>query len=205
VGVIATLGPYYIPIVLPLLKKKFPRLQVLLQEGLTENLLEDLKAGNLDIVLAARTFDESGLRVFPLFKEPFLLAVPKDHPLSRKDPLKRTDLVGKEMVLLEDGHCLRDQALELCPPNRRGNIRQFHAMSLETLRQLVAAGMGYTLMPQLAVPSSGDTMHGLLKYRSFKDQSFAREIVLVVRDRFARMKEAESLAGILRDNAPALK
>jgi LysR family hydrogen peroxide-inducible transcriptional activator len=200
-GAIATLGPYYIPVVLPLLKKKFPDLQVLLQEGLTENLLEELKAGNLDMVLAARTFDQSGLRVFSLFKEPFLLATPRDHPLSRKDPLKRTDLVGKEMVLLEDGHCLRDQALELCPPNRRGNIRQFHAMSLETLRQLVAAGMGYTLMPKLAV-TSGDTMRGLLKYRSFKDESIAREIVLVVRDRFARMKEAETLAELLRENPP---
>jgi LysR family hydrogen peroxide-inducible transcriptional activator len=200
-GAIATLGPYYIPLVLPLLKKKFPELQVLLQEGLTEDLLEELRAGNLDMVLAARTFDESGLRVFPLFKEPFLLAAPKDHPLSRKDPLNRTDLVGKEMVLLEDGHCLRDQTLELCPPNRRGNIRQFHAMSLETLRQLVAAGMGYTLMPKLAV-SSGDTMRGLLKYRSFKDESIAREIVLVVRDRFARMKEAETLAELLGSNPP---
>ncbi len=200
-GAIATLGPYYIPIVLPLFKKKFPRLQVVLQEGLTENLLEELKAGNLDMVVAARTFDESGFRVFSLFEEPFLLAVPKDHPLGRKDPLKRTDLVGKEMVLLEDGHCLRDQALEICPPNRRGNIRQFHAMSLETLRQLVAAGMGYTLMPKLAV-TSGDTMRGLLKYRSFKDQTIAREIVLVVRDRFARMREAETLAEILHAHAP---
>jgi LysR family hydrogen peroxide-inducible transcriptional activator len=199
-GAIATLGPYYIPFVLPWLKKKFPLLQVVLQEGLTENLLDDLKAGNLDTVLAARTFDESGFRIFTLFEEPFLLAVPKDHPLSRKDPLKPTDLVGKEMVLLEDGHCLRDQALQICPPNRRGNIRQFHAMSLETLRQLVAAGMGYTLMPKLAVTS--ETMRGLLKYRSFKDESIAREIVLVVRDRFARMKEAETIAAILRENSP---
>lgn len=200
-GAIATLGPYYIPFVLPLLKKKYPRLQVLVQEGLTEDLLADLKSGNLEMVIAARTFDESGLRVFPLFEEPFLLAVPKDHPLSGKEPLKRSDLVGKEMVLLEDGHCLRDQALEICPPNRRGNIRQFHAMSLETLRQLVAAGMGYTLMPKLAVPT-GDTMKGLLKYRAFEKDSIGRTIVLVCRERFARMTEAETLAELLRSNPP---
>jgi LysR family transcriptional regulator, hydrogen peroxide-inducible genes activator len=201
IGAIASVGPYYIPFVLPLLKKKYPKLQVLVQEGLTEDLLADLKDGNLDLVIAARTFDESGLQVFPLFDEPFLLAVPKEHPLSKKEPLKTTDLVGKEMVLLEDGHCLRDQALQICPPNRRGNIRQFHAMSLETLRQLVAAGMGYTLMPKLAVPDK-DTMKGLLKYRPFKNDSIGRTIVLVCRERFARLAETQTLADLLRVNPP---
>jgi LysR family transcriptional regulator, hydrogen peroxide-inducible genes activator len=201
IGAIATVGPYYIPFILPLLKKKYPKLQVLVQEGLTEDLLADLKDGTLDLVIAARTFDESGLHAFPLFEEPFLLAAPKEHPLSKKEPLKPADLVGKEMVLLEDGHCLRDQALEICPPNRRGNIRQFHAMSLETLRQLVAAGMGYTLMPKLAVPDK-DTMKGLVKYRPFKSDSIGRTIVLVCRERFARLAETQTLADLLRANPP---
>jgi LysR family hydrogen peroxide-inducible transcriptional activator len=201
IGAIATLGPYYIPHFLPLLKKKFPKLQVFLREGLTDDLLAELKSGALDIVLAARTFDESGFRVFPIFEEPFILTVPKNHPLAVKKPVRRNDLRGEEMVLLEDGHCLRDQALEICPPNRRGNIRQFHATSIETLRYLVASGMGYTLLPKLAVDEH-DTLKGMLKYRSLDLEKIGRSIVLVCRDRYARIKEVEQLAEFLRLHPP---
>ncbi len=199
-GVIATLGPYYVPQFLPGLKKLFPKLQLVLREGLTDGLLSDLKSGNLDAVLAARTFDESGLRVFPIFEEPFVLTVPKDHPLATKEPLRSRDLRSEEMVLLEDGHCLRDQALEICPPNRRGNIRQFHATSIETLRHLVASGMGYTLLPELAVTGS-DRMKGMLKYRKFKSDKIGRMVVLICRDRYARLPEIEILAQFLKSSA----
>lgn len=198
-GAIATLGPYYIPIFLPQLKKSFPELQVILREGLTEPLLEDLRSGELDAVLAARTFPEKGMRVFHLFQEPFLLATPKGHPLSKKLNIGARDLHAEEMVLLEDGHCLRDQALELCPPNRRGSVRQFHVTSLETLRHLVGAGLGYTLMPKLA---TGSHMKGLLQYREFPDQSIGREIVLVCRERYSRLKDIETLAQFLQSNPP---
>jgi LysR family hydrogen peroxide-inducible transcriptional activator len=198
-GAIATLGPYYIPIFLPLIKKRFPELQVILREGLTEQLLEDLRSGDLDAILAARTFSETGFRVFPIFHEPFILATPKGHPLSKKTKLDAKDLRAEEMVLLEDGHCLRDQALELCPPNRRGFVRQFHVTSLETLRHLVGAGLGYTLMPKLA---TGSHMKGLLQYREFPDQSLGREIVLVCRERYSRLFDMETLAQFLRSNPP---
>jgi LysR family hydrogen peroxide-inducible transcriptional activator len=101
------------------------------------------------------------------------------------------------MIFLEDGHCLRDQALELCPQNRRGSIRQFHATSLETLRQLVAAGLGYTLMPELAALPDR-SLGGLLKYRRFHNEKVGREIVLVCRERYPRMKEVEKLVDLLR-------
>jgi LysR family hydrogen peroxide-inducible transcriptional activator len=198
-GAIATLGPYYIPIFLPQMRKAYPELQFILREGLTEELLSELRSGELDAVLAARTFNETGFRVFSLFREPFLLVTPKDHPLSKKAKFSHKDLRTEEMVLLEDGHCLRDQTLQLCPPNRRGNVRQLHVTSLETLRHLVAAGLGYTLMPQLA---AGSQMKGLLQYRKFEEENIGREIVLVCRDRYPHIKNIEKLADFLHSNPP---
>lgn len=197
IGAIITLGPYYVPRFLPAIRKAYPDLQLILREGLTDTLLEELRQGELDIVLAARTFQESGFRVFSLFHEPFVLAVPKQHPLAKKKELRPSDLKAADMIFLEDGHCLRDQALEICPQNRRGSIRQFHATSLETLRQLVAAGLGYTLMPQLAAQPDR-SLGGLLKYRSFQNKKIGREIVLVCRERYPRMKDVERLVDLLR-------
>jgi LysR family hydrogen peroxide-inducible transcriptional activator len=200
-GIIATLGPYYVPEFLPAIRKHFPDLNLFLKEGLTDGLLSDLRSGSLDVVLAARTFDETGFRIFPLFYEPFLLAVPRNHPLAKMSRVEAEDLKGEDMVLLEDGHCLRDQALKICPPNRRGNIRQFHATSLETLRYLVASGMGYTLMPKLAVRPEG-AMKPLLKYRRVAGDSIGRSIVLVCREQSARIGEIGTLAEFLRKHPP---
>lgn len=200
-GVIATLGPYYVPHFLSDLKSQFPKLKLIFREGLTDQLLSDLRSGSLDAVLAARTFDESGFRVFPIFDEAFVLAVPKNHALGAKDPLLVRDLHTEDMVLLEDGHCLRDQTLEICPPNRRGNIRQFHATSVETLKHLVASGMGYTLLPELAI-GDFDPMKNLLTYRKFESEKIGRTIVLVCRQRYARLAEIEKLAEFLQRIAP---
>jgi LysR family hydrogen peroxide-inducible transcriptional activator len=136
-----------------------------------------------------------------LFEEPFLLAVPQEHALARKQNIGPADLRASEMVLLEDGHCLRDQSLAICPPNRRGNVRQYHATSLETLRHLVASGMGYTLMPALAVQPEKQ-MKGLLKYRPLR-QPLGRTIIAVCRERYPRMREIEQIAHVLRARAPA--
>lgn len=200
VGSIATLGPYYVPHFLAPLRKAFPKLEPWLQEGLTEDLLAGLRSGEMDLVLAARTFDEKGFRVFDLFEEPFVLALPAHHPMTKKKRLSARDLDPNEMVLLEDGHCLRDQALEICPPNHRGSIRRYHATSLETLRHLVAAGMGYTLMPELAVQPESQ-MKGLLKYRKLQGH-VGRTIVAVCRERYPRLQEVETLVKFLREIAP---
>ena len=199
-GVIATLGPYYVPHFLSRIRKKFPEMQLILREGLTDELLEELRSGELDAVILARTFPEVGFTVIPLFQEPFLLAVPKDHPLADKPKISPSDLRAQDMVLLEDGHCLRDQTLQLCPQNRRGNIRQFHVTSLETLRHLVGAGLGYTLMPALA---AGSDLKGLLEYRNFSKETVGREIVLICRERYPRMREVRLFAEYLRSHAPA--
>lgn len=202
-GAIATLGPYLMPHLLGPLRKAFPKLELRLKEGLTEDLLAELRAGRLEAVLAAQSFDAEGLHVIPLFVEPFLLTVPKDHPLMHKNPLKLSDLNASEMVLLEDGHCLRDQTIAICPPNRRGNVKEMHVTSLETLRHLVASGAGYTLMPLLAV-NDDKRLRTLIRYRRLEGKAAGRTIVLVCRDRFPRKREVELLGDFIRRRIPRL-
>ncbi len=200
-GIITTLGPYYVPHFLPKIRKAFPHTQLILREGLTAQLLDELKSGSLDVVLiAAKTFDEAGLRVLPLFNEPFILAVPKQHPLANKKSIRPGDLKASEMVLLEDGHCLRNQVLEICPRNRRGSVHQYHATTVETLKALVASGLGYTLIPFLAVDKP-NRLRGLLSYRKLETE-IGRNIVMVCRDRYPAMKIIEELANLLHSDPP---
>ena len=200
-GAIATVGPYLLPHLLAPLLKRYPRLDLFLREGLTDQLLGELRAGQLDAVIASNTFVDSTLRMIPLFFEPFVLAVPREHKLAMKPHLDRRDLNGERMILLEDGHCLRDQTLDLCPANRRGHVRQFHATSLETLRHLVATGAGYTLIPGLAVRED-KTLKSLMSYRYFDDKGVGREVILACRNRFGRMADIDALANFIRENLP---
>jgi LysR family hydrogen peroxide-inducible transcriptional activator len=136
-----------------------------------------------------------------LFEEPFLLAAPKKHELASKPGLRAKDLNSAEMVLLEDGHCLRNQTIEVCPSNRRGKFREFQATSLETLRHLVATGFGYSLIPRLAAEPN-DRLRNLIAYREFEGKPVGRTIVLVCRERFGRMNDIETLAEFIRRNLP---
>jgi|SRR5688572_14697240 len=201
-GAIATLGPYLMPHLLGALRKRFPKLEFLIKEGLTDRLIGDLRTGVLDAVLAAPTFSTDGLKLISLFHEPFLLAAPKGHALASKEPLRTRDLHSEDMVLLEDGHCLTDQSIKICPSNRRGKFREFHATSLETLRHLVATGFGYSLIPQLAIQTNG-RLKNLIRYRSFEGKPVGRTIVLVVRERFGRMADIEAFVTFIRENLPA--
>lgn len=201
-GAIATLGPYLMPHLLGPLRKQFPKLEFLMKEGLTEDLIDDLRTGALDAVLAAPTFRTDSLKLIPLFHEPFWLAAPKGHELARKKPLRPADLDTAQMVLLEDGHCLRDQTVQFCPANRRGKFREFHATSLETLRHLVASGFGYSLIPRLAIDDS-NKLRDLVTYRPFHaSKPIGRTIVLVCRERFGRMADIDALVAFLRENLP---
>jgi LysR family hydrogen peroxide-inducible transcriptional activator len=150
-GMFPTLGPYLLPHVVPRLRARFPRLELLLVEEKTETLLGMLRAGRLDAAVLALPLHEDGLHCEPLFAEPFMLAVPAGHALARKRELALSALAHEHLLLLEDGHCLRDQALEVCSLAGAGEKEGFRATSLETLRQMVAAGVGITLLPMLAV------------------------------------------------------
>jgi LysR family hydrogen peroxide-inducible transcriptional activator len=150
-GMFPTLGPYLLPHVVPTLRTRFPRLELLLVEEKTEALLAMLRAGRLDAAVLALPLHDEGLHCEPLFAEPFVLAVPAGHPLANRRELTLSALAHEHLLLLEDGHCLRDQALEVCTLAGAGEKEGFRATSLETLRQMVAAGVGITLLPVLAV------------------------------------------------------
>ena len=148
-GVIPTLGPYYLPHVLTQVRISHPKLRLLLREEMTPHMLAHLTEGKLDAGLLALPVNDPNLEVVPLFVEPFLAAVPTDHPLAAAAEVKIDDLAQAGLLLLEEGHCLRDQALEAC--HLQGmKSEEIRATSLETLRQMVAMGLGVTLIPALA-------------------------------------------------------
>ncbi|CAA7627002.1 hydrogen peroxide-inducible genes activator [Magnetospirillum sp. SS-4] len=150
-GVIPTIAPFLLPQVLPDLRRSYPGLKLTLREDLTARLLERLAGGGLDVALLALPFDAPDMEMVPLATDPFLLACRPDHPLAAKDAITGADLAGAELLLLEEGHCLREHALAACslPGPRRGD--GILGTSLGTLVQMVASGMGVTLVPELAV------------------------------------------------------
>ena len=200
-GVIATLGPYLMPQLLYQLRKEYPKLQLHLTEGLTDGLLDELAAGVQDAVLVALPIHRTALKTKPLFFEPFWLAAPKDHRLADKASVTSRDILGEEMILLEEGHCLSGQALDVCPSNRRGDAARLQSTGLETLRHMVASGVRYTLLPWLAV---GDkpTLKELIAYKSFTGKPQGRTIGIAWRRTFPRRRDIESFAGFITKHLP---
>ena len=152
IGIFPTLAPYLLPHVVPNVHARYPNLELLLVEEKTEEILQRLREGKLDVGVLALPVHDDQLHEEPLFEEDFLLAVPKDHPLAATEGLASPSVLATESVLLlEDGHCLRDQALAVCQLAGASERTGFRATSLETLRQMVAAGVGVTLLPELSV------------------------------------------------------
>jgi LysR family hydrogen peroxide-inducible transcriptional activator len=161
VGLIPTLGPYLLPRVAPMITRTLPKISLLLHEYQTAPLVERTLAGELDLAILALPADTRGLVTRPLFEEPFLVAIPATHRFAARKRVKAADLEGEKLLLLEEGHCLRDQALEVC--SHVGTEEQaFRATSLETLRQMVASGLGVTLLPGLAAEGPFASAHGLV-------------------------------------------
>lgn len=150
-GIFPTLGPYLLPHVIPSVRSRFPQLELLLVEEKSDVLLGRLRDGKLDAAILALPLADEQLHAEFLFEEPFVLAVPEGHQLGSRPLLQLDDLAQHRLLLLEDGHCLRDQALNVCQLAGAGEKSGFQATSLETLRQMVAANVGITLLPMLAV------------------------------------------------------
>jgi LysR family hydrogen peroxide-inducible transcriptional activator len=150
-GVIPTIGPFLLPRALPPLRRAFPRLQLYLTEDLTARLVEQLEAGRLDVLLLALPCDCGGAETLVLAEDLFSVAMRRDHPLSRTTHVAEDRLAGEPVLLLEDGHCLRDHALAACSLTESRDSRAFAATSLYTLVQMVANGLGVTLLPRLAI------------------------------------------------------
>ena len=200
-GVIPTVAPFLLPRALPLLRARFPKLRLFLREDLTQRLIASLKAGQLDAALIALPFDMHGLNWAHVSDDELLAAMPADHPLAR---LKSTDpaaLEDEDLILLEDGHCLRDHALAACglkPPKTAAGEEGFAATSLPTLVQMVSSGLGVTFLPAMAV-NAGLTDPASVATRPIAPAHASREIVVAWRAGSNRAAEGRLLAEVLRE------
>jgi LysR family transcriptional regulator, hydrogen peroxide-inducible genes activator len=203
-GLFPTLGPYLLPHVVPRIRARFPRLELLLVEEKTEAVLHMLRDGKLDAAVLAMPLHEDWLEAEFLFEEPFLLAVPEGHPLAaQRGHLRLSELGDQHLLLLEEGHCLRDQALEVCHMAGAGEKEGFRATSLETLRQMVAAGVGVTLLPMLAVKPPVSPSENI-RLMAFNDPPPSRRLAMVWRKTSAMADFLHELAAVLRDLPPGL-
>lgn len=201
-GAFPTLAPYLLPHVIGALSSDFPDLEILLVEEKTGELLTQLRDGVLDAALVAMPVNDESLHVEPLFREEFVLAAPSGHPLAeRPEPQLSSAVVGEDLLLLSDGHCLRDQALEVCRMSGAEERRGFQATSLETLRLMVAAGVGVTLMPRLSVlpPVVANPSIAL---RELSAPAPFRDIALVRRKTSVHRELIDDVAGSLRSALP---
>src|ERR1700761_1316146 len=200
-GVIPTIAPFLLPKALPLLRTRFPALKLFLREDLTQRLIASLKAGQLDAALIALPFDMHGLNWAHVADDELLAAMPADHPLAK---LKSTDpaaLEDEDLILLEDGHCLRDHALAACglkPPKIAAGEEGFAATSLPTLVQMVSSGLGVTFLPAMAV-NGGLTDAAAVATRPIAPAHASREIVVAWRAGSNRAAEGRLLAEVLRE------
>lgn len=202
-GMFPTLGPYLLPHVVPRIRARFPHLELLLVEEKSDVLLSRLREGKLDAGLLALPVADDQLHTEFLFEEPFVLAVPESHPLAQRGSLTLAELSHQQLLLLEDGHCLREQALDVCRLSGANEKSEFRATSLETLRQMVAADVGITLLPTLAVKppvARSPNIHLL----GFSDSHPSRRIAMVWRKSSAMSGFLQVFAQVFRELPPGL-
>ena len=197
-GLFPTLAPYLLPHVIPDIRERFPRLVLLLVEEKSDAILRLLHEGRLDAAILALPLRDEQLHVEALFEEPFLLAVPRSHALAKRDHLRLSELASENLLLLDDGHCMRDQALDVCQLSGAIEKPGFRATSLETLRQMVAANVGMTLLPALAVqpPVPPQSEVHLL---TFAGKPPSRRIAMVWRRSSAMGDFFTKLSALVRD------
>ena len=179
-GVIPTVGPYLLPQVLPRLHARYPEIQLSLHESQTEHLLDALAAGELDLLVLALPVGRAEIASAPLFDDAFNLVVADDHPLAGRATISQQDLLAERLLLLEEGHCLRDQALSLCHAAGANQADDFRASSLATVVQMVVNGYGGTILPNLALPVEAGA-HPRLRVVPFRQPAPMRTIGLAWR------------------------
>jgi LysR family transcriptional regulator, hydrogen peroxide-inducible genes activator len=200
VALLPTIGPYLLPHVAPLIRKSLPRLQLRLYEYQTAVMLERLHAGELDVGILALPVELDGLEARELYREAFVVALPERHPLAAQASVKVADLKGETLLLLEEGHCLRDQALEVCSRVGVRDSQDFRATSLETLRQMVATGAGVTLLPELAGRGAYRSARGVV-LRPFARPAPLRHVGAVWRHTSARRAAIDALCKVIAEHA----
>ena len=196
-GVIPTIGPFLLPTMLTDLRKQFPRLRLYLKELLSAELSRQLQEGQLDLIILAFPYPLTGATTVKLFTDEFQLCLPPGHQLSKTARVKHQQLRGEQLLLLEEGHCLRDHALEACKLTPTTTELSYQGTSLHTLVQMVANGLGVTLLPRLAIDAGiiGTTQ---LKLRPFTQKNVSRQIGMAWRQSDPRHKEYQLLARFIR-------
>jgi LysR family transcriptional regulator, hydrogen peroxide-inducible genes activator len=197
-GVIYTIAPYLLPPLVKAMIERVPQMPLVLQENFTVRLIELLRQGELDAAIMALPFAEQGLMVQPLYDEPFVVALPRHHAWAARASIDAEELKSETMLLLGSGHCFRDQVLEVCPEMSRystsgdGIARTFEGSSLETIRHMVASGIGITVLPKASVPDM-QAKDGMLRYVPFSAPSPSRRVVIAWRKSFTRRPAIEAI------------
>jgi LysR family hydrogen peroxide-inducible transcriptional activator len=201
-GIIYTIGPYLLPALVKGVIEQYAQMPLLLQENFTVKLLEMLRTGELDCAIMAEPFPDSGLAVAPLYDEDFMIAVPANHPFASRSEVSAEELKQETMLLLGAGHCFRDQVLEVCPEfarfssNAEGISKSFEGSSLETIKHMVASGIGVTVVPSLSVPKEAQAH---LRFIPFKGTAPSRRVVLAWRKTFTRYEAIAALRNAVYD------
>jgi LysR family hydrogen peroxide-inducible transcriptional activator len=197
-GVIYTIGPYLLPPLVKNLIDNVPQMPLVLQENFTVKLLELLRQGELDAAIMALPLPDHGMLMQTLYDEPFVVATPRTHPWAKRREIPADDLKAETMLLLGSGHCFRDQVLEVCPEMARfsspgnGMQRTFEGSSLETIRHMVASGIGLTVLPRASVRDMDDP-NGMLAFVPFSAPAPSRRVVIVWRKSFTRRAAIEAV------------
>jgi len=199
-ALLPTIGPYLLPRVSQPMRKSLPRLELRLYEYQTEQMLAKLETGEIDLGILALPVDAEGFETQELYTEAFTVAVPDQHRLAKRDSVRVDDLNGETLLLLEDGHCLRDQALEVCSRVDLHESQDFRATSLETLRQMVATGAGITLLPELASRGAYGNARGVV-IRPFTRPAPVRHVGGIWRKTSARRAAIDALCKLIAQNA----
>ena len=197
-GLIPTVGPYLLPRVMLKIRRALPNLGLMLYEYQTEQLLRRVRDGEIDVAILALPVEHDGMESRTLYEESFTVALPSNHPLTAKSTIKVADLKGHTLLLLEDGHCLRDQALEVCSRIDVREAEDFRATSLETLRQMVIAGLGITLLPEMAVEAPFSSQRGLA-IRQFAKPTPARAVGAVWRKTTTRAEAIGAVCDVIHE------
>lgn len=191
VGVIHSVGPYLLPDLIPALKKVAPQMPLEVEENITANLDTQLRNGRLDVILIALPFGDAGILTRPLYDESFEIVVNNEHRWAQRRSIKPAELAGEKVLLLDSGHCFSNQVAEACPDSRKGSDVQ-HGTSLETIRNMVASGLGITVLPASA--NSARYRSKLLNVIPFTKPIPSRRIAMAWRKSFARTQAIEALA-----------
>jgi LysR family hydrogen peroxide-inducible transcriptional activator len=208
-GAIYTIGPYLLPKLIPILRRTAPAMQLLIQENFTHRLSEELRSGEVDVILVALPFEAPGVTTRPVYDEPFMVAVPKGHPWENRKRVTSEELTSESLLLLGEGHCFRDQVLDICHTvrsrERSSLARTVEGGSLETIRQMVAGGVGVTVLPATSTAQSGGASD-LIRILPFARPVPTRRVGLAWRRSFPRPEAIEALRkAVLATNLPQVE